>query len=96
MRKYEVMLILDPSLEDKDAKAAIDRYLKTITSRDGKVLEVDYWGKRRFAYEIRHLNEGYYSVVTIEAETETVDEFARVLGLADNVVRHKVIRPEAA
>jgi small subunit ribosomal protein S6 len=96
MRKYEVMLILDPSLEDKDAKAAIDRYLKTITSRDGKVLEVDHWGKRRFAYEIRHLNEGYYSVVTVEAETETVDEFARVLGLADNVIRHKVVRPEAA
>jgi small subunit ribosomal protein S6 len=96
MRKYEVMLILDPSLEDKDAKAAVDRYLKTITSRDGKVLEVDHWGKRRFAYEIRHINEGYYSVVTVEAETETVDEFARVLGLADNVIRHKVIRPEAA
>jgi small subunit ribosomal protein S6 len=95
MRKYEVMVILDPSLEDKDAKAAVDRYLKTITSRDSKVLEVDHWGKRRFAYEIRHINEGYYTVVTIEAETETVDEFSRVLGLADNVIRHKIVRPEA-
>ena len=96
MRHYEVMLILDPSLEDKDVKAAVDRFLRTVTGRGGKVTGIDHWGKRRFAYEIRHINEGYYSVVTIEAETETVDEFSRVLGLADNVVRHKIIRPEAA
>jgi small subunit ribosomal protein S6 len=96
MRHYEVMLILDPSLEDKDAKAAVDRFMGTITGRGGQVTGVDHWGKRRFAYEIRHLNEGYYTVVDIEAEPETVDELSRVLGLADNVIRHKVVRPEAA
>jgi small subunit ribosomal protein S6 len=96
MRHYEVMLILDPSLEDKDAKAAVDRYLTTITSRDGKIVGIDHWGKRRFAYEIRHMNEGYYAVVTLEATPETVDELSRVLGLADNVIRHKVVRPQAA
>ena len=96
MRHYEVMLILDPSLEDKDAKAAVDRFMTTITSRGGKVTGVDHWGKRRFAYEIRHLNEGYYTVVDLEATPETVDELSRVLFLADNVIRHKVIRPEAA
>ena len=96
MRHYEVMLILDPSLEDKDAKAAVDRYLTTITSRDGKIVGIDHWGKRRFAYEIRHIEEGYYTVVDLEAAPETVDELSRVLSLADNVVRHKVIRPQAA
>ncbi len=96
MRHYEVMIILDPSLEDKDAKAAVDRYLTTITSRDGKIVGIDHWGKRRFAYEIRHMNEGYYSVVTLEATPETVDELSRVLGLADSVIRHKVVRPQAA
>ena len=96
MRHYEVMLILDPGLEDKDAKAAVDRFLATVTSRGGKVLKTDHWGKRRFAYEIRHLVDGYYSVVDIEATPETVDELSRVLGLADAVIRHKVVRPEAA
>ena len=96
MRHYEVMLILDPSLEDRDAKAAVDRYLTTVTSRGGKIVGIDHWGKRRFAYEIRHINEGYYSVVDLEATPETVDELSRVLGLADNVIRHKVVRPQAA
>ena len=96
MRHYEVMLILDPSLEDKDAKAAVDRFMAIITNHGGKVTGIDHWGKRRFAYEIRHLNEGYYTVVDLEATPETVDELSRVLFLADNVIRHKVIRPEAA
>ena len=96
MRRYEVMLILDPSLEDKDVKAAVDRYLTTVTSRGGTVQNVDHWGKRRFAYEIRHINEGYYAVVQLDAEPPAVDELSRVLGLADEVIRHKVVRPEAA
>lgn len=96
MRRYEVMVILDPSLEDKDAKAAVDRYLTTVSSRGGEVQNIDHWGKRRFAYEIRHINEGYYTVVVLNAEPAAVDELSRVLGLADEVVRHKVVRPEAA
>jgi small subunit ribosomal protein S6 len=96
MRRYEVMIILDPSLEDKDAKAAVDRHLTTVSSRGGEVQNIDHWGKRRFAYEIRHINEGYYTVVVLNAEPEAVDELARVLGLADEVIRHKVVRPEAA
>jgi small subunit ribosomal protein S6 len=96
MRRYEVMIILDPGLEDKDAKAAVDRHLTTVSSRGGEVQNVDHWGKRRFAYEIRHINEGYYTVVVLNAEPEAVDELARVLGLADEVIRHKVVRPEAA
>jgi small subunit ribosomal protein S6 len=96
MRRYEVMVILDPSLEDKDAKAAVDRYLTTVSSRGGEVENIDHWGKRRFAYEIRHLNEGYYTVVVVNAEPPVIDELSRVLGLADEVIRHKVVRPEAA
>src|SRR6266508_3130333 len=91
MRRYEVMLILDPGLEDKDAKAAVDKFLTTVSSRGGEIKNIDHWGKRRFAYEIRHINEGYYTVVVLEAEPTAVDELSRVLGLADEVVR-----PEAA
>jgi small subunit ribosomal protein S6 len=96
MRRYEVMIILDPSMEDKDAKAAVDRHLTTVSSRGGEIQNIDHWGKRRFAYEIRHINEGYYTVVVLDAEPAAVDELARVLGLADEVIRHKVVRPEAA
>ena len=96
MRRYEVMLILDPSLEDKDAKAAVDRYLTTVSSRGGEVQNIDHWGKRRFAYEIRHINEGYYTVIVVNAEPAAVDELSRVLGLVDEVIRHKVVRSEAA
>ena len=96
MREYELMVILDAGLEDKDAKAAVDRYLAGLTGQGGKVLNVDHWGKRRFSYEIRHMTEGYYTVVRLEATPEMVDELSRVLGLADPVVRHKVLRPVAA
>jgi len=95
MRNYEVMIILDPSLEDKDAKATVDKFLTTVTTRGGSVRNIDHWGKRRFAYEIRHITEGYYTVVELEAEASTVDELSRVLSLADGVIRHKVIRPAA-
>lgn len=96
MRQYEVMIILDPSLEDKDVKAAVDKFLTTVTSRGGSVRNIDHWGKRRFAYEIRHLLEGYYTVVDLQATPETVDELSRVLGLADGVIRHKAVRAQAA
>jgi small subunit ribosomal protein S6 len=96
MREYEVMLILDASLEDKDAKAAVDRHLGTLTEQGAKVEGVEHWGKRRFSYEIRHMTEGYYSVVRVEATPEQMDELSRVLGLADQVIRHKIVRPALA
>ena len=95
MREYELMVILDAGLEDKDAKAAVDKYLAGLTAQGGKVLGVDHWGKRRLSYEIRHMTEGYYTVVKFEATPEMVDELSRVLGLADQVVRHKILRPAA-
>lgn len=96
MREYEVMLILDASLEDKDAKAAVDRYLGTLSAHGGKVTNIEHWGKRRFSYEIRHMTEGYYTVATLEGTAENMDELSRVLGLADQVIRHKITRPAAA
>ena len=96
MREYELMVILDASLEERDVKSAVERYLATLTNQGGKVLGIDYWGKRRFSYEIRHMTEGWYAVVRLEATPEMVDELARVLGLADQVIRHKIVRPVAA
>jgi small subunit ribosomal protein S6 len=98
MRDYELMVILDGSLEERDVRTAIDQYLGSLTARGGKVANLDHWGKRRFSYEIRHktemrhLNEGYYAVARLEATPEMTEELSRVLGLADPVIRHKIVR----
>jgi small subunit ribosomal protein S6 len=96
MREYELLVILDASLEEKDVKAGVDRFLAGRSGQGGKVLGLEHWGKRRFSYEIRHMNEGWYALARLEATPAMVDELSRVLGLADQVIRHKIIRPEAA
>ena len=97
MRPYEVMLIFDASLEEETIRAAIDRFAEFIRSRGGTPGKVDRWGKRRFAYELRHRWEGYYVLMEFTAEVELEEELHRMLSLADEVIRHKVIRiPEAA
>ena len=97
MRPYEVMLIFDASLEEENIRAAIDRFAEFIRSRGGNPGRADRWGKRRFAYELHHRWEGYYVLMEFTAEVALEEELHRMLSLADEVVRHKVIRiPEAA
>jgi small subunit ribosomal protein S6 len=92
MRPYEVMVILDASLEDDAIRASIDRATKLIAAEGGTVGRVDRWGKRRFAYEVNHRSEGYYALIEATAEPSAMAVLDRALGLADEVVRHKVIR----
>lgn len=92
MRPYEVMIILDASLEEDAIRAVIDRATEVIRSRGGNLGRVDRWGKRRFAYELDHRWEGYYVLLEITAEPAALSELARVLSLTDEVLRHKVIR----
>ncbi|HEX4865764.1 MAG TPA: 30S ribosomal protein S6 [Acidimicrobiales bacterium] len=92
MRHYEVMVILDAGLEEDDIRAIVDRATQAITSSGGIVDKVDRWGKRRFAYEVHHHNEGYYVLLETTAEPAAVESVDRVLALADEVIRHKVIR----
>jgi small subunit ribosomal protein S6 len=92
MRPYEVMLIFDASLEEEIIRAAVDRYVEFIRSRGGNPGRIDRWGRRRFAYELHHRWEGYYVVMSATAEPAVMEELHRVLSLADEVVRHKVIR----
>lgn len=93
MRAYELGVILDGDLDEPDAK----RWVKTITdqiaARGGHVVgNADWWGKRRFAYEIKHKSEGYYVFFNVVADGGALDDFERSLRLADDVVRHKLIR----
>lgn len=94
MRNYEVMTIHRPDLAEDDFRGRVDDLAGFLSERGSNITNKDIWGKRRFAYEIDHLHEGYYSVVTFEAETPVVDELDRMLTLADEVVRHKIVRPE--
>jgi small subunit ribosomal protein S6 len=97
MRHYEVMVILDAGLEEDDIRNIVDRATQAITGNGGTVDKVDRWGKRRFAYEVHHRSEGYYVLMEATAEPAAVNSVERVLTLADEVIRHKVIRlPEKA
>ena len=95
MREYEVMVILDPSLEERTVQPSLDKYLNVIRKDGGSVENVDVWGRRRLAYEIQKNAEGIYAVIQLTAEPDTVKEFDRQLGLNESVLRTKVMRPDA-
>ena len=94
MRAYEVMVILDPSLEERTVEPSLDKYLNVVRKDGGTVESVDVWGRRRLAYEIQKNAEGIYAVVNLTAEPATVKELDRQLTLNESVLRTKVIRPE--
>jgi small subunit ribosomal protein S6 len=91
MRKYEVMVILPPDADDGIVQGLTDRISRVLGERGGKVGSVNRWGKRRLAYELERHSEGFYVVVEFEAEPTAVKELDRVLALADEVVRFKVV-----
>ncbi|QIK67949.1 30S ribosomal protein S6 [Nocardioides sp. HDW12B] len=94
MRAYEVMVILDPSLDERTVAPSLDTYLNVVRQDGGEVVNVDVWGKRRLAYEIDKNAEGIYAVVDLQAEPATVKELDRQLTLNESVLRTKVIRPD--
>ena len=91
MRSYELMMIHRPELTETDVRTLVGEVEGVIAST-GSVSDTDFWGKRRFAYEIDHLNEGFYSVVQFQSGTEMVETLDRALGLHDAVIRHKITR----
>lgn len=96
MRRYEVMVILDPDLEEKTVAPSLEAFLNVIKVDGGTVNQVDVWGRRRLAYEINHKTDGIYAVLDIEATVAAVAELDRQLGLNEAVMRTKVMRPAGA
>lgn len=97
MRPYEVMVIFDTGAEPPAIQAVVDRAVEAIRANDGTPGHIDRWGRRPFAYEVKHRREGYYVLVEFSGASQTVAELNRLLTLADEVLRHKVIRlPEKA
>ena len=96
MRPYEIVVILDASLEEEAIRGLIDRATEAIRARGGNPGRVDRSGKRRYAYELNHRAEGYYLLIEATAEPGALADVDRMLSLADEVLRHKVVRlPEA-
>ena len=92
MRAYELMIIFDGDVEDTAVNEHLANVGRLIEAGGGTVVKTDRWGRRRFAYEINHKWEGIYVVLEITTEASNLDELERVLRIADEVVRHKVIR----
>ncbi|WP_199424745.1 30S ribosomal protein S6 [Actinotalea solisilvae] len=95
MRRYEMMVILDPDIEERTVAPSLDKYLSVVTTAGGTIDKVDIWGRRRLAYEIAKKAEGIYAVVDFTAEPATAKELDRQLGLNEAVLRTKVLRPDA-
>jgi small subunit ribosomal protein S6 len=95
MRAYEVMVILDPSLDERTIEPSLDKYLNVVRKDGGSIESVDVWGRRRMAYEIKKNAEGIYAVVNLTAEPATVKELDRQLTLNESILRTKVMRPDA-
>ncbi|MDE0710112.1 MAG: 30S ribosomal protein S6 [bacterium] len=93
MRTYELMTIHRPELAEADARRESQVLKNFLHGADASVVEIDFWGKRRLAYEIDKVREGYYTVITFEGETHHVAALDRALSLSDAVMRHKIIRP---
>ena len=94
MRRYEMMIILDPGLEENTIQPSLDQFLTVVRDGGGSVDKVDVWGRRRLAYDIDKKSEGIYAVIDMNAEPDTVRELDRQLGLNEAVLRTKVLRPE--
>ena len=94
MRHYELMVILDPELEERTVAPSLDRFLNVVRKGGGSIENVNIWGRRKLAYEIKKKTEGIYAVVDMQAEPELAKELDRQLNLNEAVLRTKLIRPE--
>ena len=94
MRAYELMVIIDPEVEERTVEPQLDKFLNVIRTDGGTIDKVDIWGRRRLAYDIKKKSEGIYAVVNFTATPATAAELDRQLGLNETILRTKIIRPE--
>ena len=92
MRHYEVMVILDPTLDERTVAPSLETFLNVIRTSGGNVEKVDVWGKRRLSFEINKHTEGIYAVLDVNAEPDAVKELDRQLSLSESILRTKVLR----
>ncbi|MES2169922.1 MAG: 30S ribosomal protein S6 [Actinomycetota bacterium] len=96
MHQYELMVILDPEIDERTVAPSLDKFLNVIRNDGGTIDKVDIWGRRRLAYEINKKSEGIYAVVALTANPDATVELDRQLKLSEAVMRTKVLRAEEA
>ena len=96
MHQYELMVILDPEIDERTVAPSLDKFLNVIRNDGGTIENVDIWGKRRLAYEINKKSEGIYAVVNFTSSADANVELDRQLKLSEAVMRTKVLRAEEA
>lgn len=94
MRKYEIMVLIDPDTDDRQVTPMIEKHLETLTAAGGTVDNIDAWGKRKLAYEINKKPEAFYVVLNVTAEPAAVREMDRLMGINEQIMRTKVLRPD--
>ena len=94
MRKYEVMYIIRPNIEDEAKKALVERFNGILTDNGAEISEAKDWGKRRLAYEINDFRDGYYQLINVNAEPAAVEEFSRLAKISEDIIRHIVVKNE--
>jgi small subunit ribosomal protein S6 len=94
MRKYEIMYIIRPNIEEEAKKALTERFSTILTENGAEVAEAKEWGKRRLAYEINDFRDGYYQLVKVNATPAAVEEFSRLAKINEDILRHIVIKEE--
>lgn len=92
MRRYEMMVILDPQLDERTVAPSLDQFLSVVKTQGGRIDKVDIWGKRRLSYEINKHTEGIYAVLDMLCSPAAVAELDRQLSLSESVLRTKVLR----
>ncbi|AOV06367.1 MULTISPECIES: 30S ribosomal protein S6 [Sporosarcina] len=95
MRKYEIMYVVQPTIEEEARKALIERFDGILTENGAEIIESKEWGKRRLAYEINDFREGYYQLVTLNAGDQALNEFNRLANINEDIIRHMAIRLDA-
>ncbi len=94
MKKYEIMYIVNASLDDAARKQVMDNMHQIITDHNGSIDKVDEWGVKEFAYEINHMKKGYYVVINVTANNEGIQEFDRLTRINQNVVRYLILKTQ--
>lgn len=94
MRKYENIFVMHPSLDEETVKGLIEKFKGVIENGGGTIENVDFWGKRKLAYEIAKVNEGYYTLINFTANPELPKELDRVFRITDGIIRHMIVKEE--
>lgn len=94
MREYELMYIIQPAIEEEAKKALVERFNNMLISNGAEIIESKEWGKRRLAYEINDLREGFYQIVKVNAGSEAINEYTRLANINEDIIRHIAVRKD--